>query len=712
VGNAARSGIPHLTPALSAPEGGEGVSSRKLRHTTLWPAVLIALVGVGAIYLAVPGPEMQRSRALSGLVLARDGSILRGFLSADGKWRLPVGADQVDPLYRTMLIAAEDQRFAAHPGVDAIAIVRAAGQLASHGRIVSGASTLTMQVVRLLERRSRSVTAKAIEAAEALALERRLGKDEILGLYLTLAPFGGNLEGVRAASLAYFGKEPRHLSPGEAALLVVLPRAPERLRPDRHPEAARQARDALLARLRDKGVISEQSLMEARAEPVPSHRIAMPFHAVHLARALRNDMPETATQRTTIDPLLQKQVEALLRREAANLEPRATVAALVVDNRERRVIAYSGNAEFGSAERHGTLDMARAVRSPGSALKPFIYAMAFDRLVIHPETVLDDRPRHFGDYAPTDFDGRFLGAVSATEALQYSLNVPAVAVLDRLGPSRFTAALAAGGVQLRLPTPTADPGLAIALGGAGISLTDLATLYVALAHDGTVAPLRFRMDEPASRETAIFGARAAQYVGDILCDAPPPPGVPPSELRRRPLAVKTGTSYGFRDFWAVGYDRDVTIAVWAGRPDGTPMPGNSGRTTAAPVLFKIADLLGPAPAPSRAGNNSLRTSRRDLPPGLRRLEARSPVNSGGADPGAPKILYPPDGAVVSWDGAEVPLEAAGGRGPLRWLVDGRPLAPATPRRALYWRPEGPGFAQLTVIDAQGRSARATVRLAP
>jgi penicillin-binding protein 1C len=282
-------------------------------------------------------------------------------------------------------------------------------------------------------------------------------------------------------------------------------------------------------------------------------------------------------------------------------------------------------------------------------------------------------------------------------------------VLERLGPSRFTAALGAAGVQLRLPTPTADPGLAIALGGAGISLTDLATLYVALAHAGAVAPLRFRMDASPVRETAIFGARAASYVGEILRDAPPPPGVPPGELRRRPLAVKTGTSYGFRDFWAIGYDAQVTIAVWAGRPDGTPMPGHSGRTTASPVLFKIADLLGPAPGLSQPATDRSRLSRRDLPPGLRRLDAAS-SDGRNTDAGAPKILYPPDGAVVSWDGAEVPLEAAGGRGPLRWLVDGRPLAPATPRHALYWRPDGPGFAQLTVVDAQGRSARATVRL--
>jgi penicillin-binding protein 1C len=226
--------------------------------------------------------------------------------------------------------------------------------------------------------------------------------------------------------------------------------------------------------------------------------------------------------------------------------------------------------------------------------------------------------------------------------------------------------------------------------------------------------LRYRADDPPGRETAIFGPLAAWYVGDILRNAPPPPGIPPGELRqRRRLAVKTGTSYGFRDFWAIGYDAQVTIAVWAGRPDGTPMPGHSGRTTAAPVLFKIADLLGPAPALSapQPPPNALLLSRRDLPTHLRRLESGPFDNGHASDAGAPKILYPPDGAVVAWDGAAVPLEAAGGHGALRWLVDGRPLAPAATRRALYWRPDGLGFAQLTVIDAQGRSARATVRLA-
>ncbi len=702
---------PHLTPTLSAPRGGEG-EKRRYRIPAVAGIVLAAVAA--AVYFTLPPPSLDRGRDASALVVASDGSILRGFLTANGKWRLPVEPDKVEPLYRRMLVAAEDSRFAWHPGVDPLAALRASAQLALSGHIVSGASTLTMQVARLLERHPRSLSAKIGEMARALALERVLRKDQVLGLYLTLAPFGGNLEGVRVASLAYFGKEPARLSAAECALLVVIPRAPERLRPDRHPEAARAGRDRVLLRMAEAGVISPAALAEARAEDVPRVRLAMPFRAPHLARALRNEDPAAPVHRTTINPLLQKRVEGMLKRELSALDSEASIAAMVVDNRDRRVLAYVGNAEFTAAARRGTLDMARAVRSPGSALKPFIYAMAFDRLIIHPETVLEDRPRHFGDYSPSDFDGRFQGDVSARQALQYSLNLPAVAVLDRLGPARFTAALAAAGVRLRLPEPTADPGLAVALGGAGITLADLVRLYAALSNGGEVAPLRYRPADPQDRGTPIFRALGAWYVNDILAEAPPPPGVLPAETRRgRRLAFKTGTSYGYRDFWAVGYDPEVTIGVWAGRPDGTPMPGHSGRLTAAPILFKIADLLGPAMPRSEAPppRGALLVARNDLPPRLQRLDPGPPLRAAGSM-GGPQIVYPPEGALIEWRGEDLPLEAVGGTRPLRWLVDGKPLPSTEPRRPIYWQPEGVGFAHLTVIDGDGRTAHSTVRLSP
>ena len=679
-----------------------------------WQAAAVGLTAclIAALYFVLPPPALDRSRDASVLVLAADGSILRGFLTADGKWRLSVAPEAVDPLYRRMLIAAEDRRFAWHPGVDPIAAARALFQLGVSGHIVSGASTLTMQAVRLLEPHPRSLPAKLGEMAKALALERLVSKDQVLGLYLTLAPFGGNIEGVQAASLAYFGKEPARLSAAEAALLVAIPRSPERLRPDRHPEAARAARDRILERMAEQRVISPRAFAEAREERVPRIRLAMPFRAPHLARDLRDEAPQAGVHHTTIDPLLQQRVEALLKREVSGLDPQASLAAVVIDNRDRRALAYVGSADFASVKRRGTLDMARAVRSPGSALKPFIYAMGFDRLIIHPETVLEDRARHFGDYAPTDFDGRFQGEVTAREALQYSLNLPAVGLLDRLGPARFIATLAAAGIPLRLPEPTAEPGLAVALGGAGITLVDLVRLYAALSNGGDVVPLRYRQDDPMTSGTAIFGRLAAWYISDILAEAPPPAGVLPAEARRaRRVAFKTGTSYGYRDFWAIGYDPEVTIGVWAGRPDGTPMPGHSGRLTAAPILFKIADLLGPSrsrdatPPPPGV----LLVGRNDLPPRLRRLE---PGAQATAEPVGPRISYPPDGALIEWRGEAVPLEAIGGKPPLRWLIDGRPLMPDPRRRGIYWQPDGIGFTQLLVIDAAGRSAHSTVRLSP
>jgi penicillin-binding protein 1C len=514
---------------------------------------------------------------------------------------------------------------------------------------------------------------------------------------------------VRAASLAYFGKEPTRLSAAEAALLVAIPRSPERLRPDRHLDAARLARDRVLERMAVAGVISLSTLAEARAEMVPGVRLAMPFHAPDLARELRDQQPTALVHHSTIDPLLQGRIEALLKREVSGLEPEASLAAIVVDNRDRQVRAYVGNAD--PASRGGTLDMARAVRSPGSALKPFIYAMAFDRLLLHPETLLEDRAQHFGDYAPSDFDGRFEGEVTARQALQYSLNLPAVAVLDRLGPDRFIAALGAAGIRLRLPQPTTEPGLAVALGGAGVTLVDLVRLYTSLSNGGEVGPLRYREDEPVTSGTAIFGLLAAWYVNDILAEAPPPANVLPAEVRRgRRLAFKTGTSYGFRDFWAIGYDPKVTIGVWAGRPDGTPMPGHSGRLTAAPILFKIADLLGAAtrhPTPPPPG--ALLVGRNDLSPRLSRLD---PGAEAASQTGGPKITFPPDGAVIEWRGEEMPLEVIGGKQPLRWLVDGRPLTQGPPRRGIHWQPEGTGFVQLSVVDAAGRSAHSTVWLSP
>ncbi|MBX6323869.1 MAG: penicillin-binding protein 1C, partial [Rhodospirillaceae bacterium] len=565
--------------------------------------------------------------------------------------------------------------------------------------------------------------AKLIECLRALQIEARLDKRDILSIYLTLAPFGGNLEGVRAASLFYFGKEPRHLTAGEAVLLVSLQQSPERLRPDRHPDRVRAARDRVLDRMSRLGILSAAAAAEARTEPVPTARRPAPLHAPHLAWRLRRAAPAASVIHTLVDAKLQAGLEALAARRQAQLEPGATVAILVVENEGRKVRAYVGSGGLYDDRTDGVgfgfNDMVQAVRSPGSALKPLIYAMAFDDLIIHPETIMVDAPTRFGDYSPQNFDHFHRGEVTAREALQLSLNVPAVAVLDRVGPARFAGALARAGAPLDFPPEVVRPGLPVALGGVGITLEELVTLYAGLADGGRVRPLRFRPDDPQADGTRLVGPVAAWYVTSILQDAPPPPRLLSGRHRAKApvIAFKTGTSYGFRDAWAIGYDRRYTVGVWVGRPDGTFSAGRLGRETAAPILFDVFDRLGetlaltwraapPPPGAIVAGNAA-------LPANLRRFVPRGAVGPESGPAGGPRIVFPADGATVELDlpggGMKtLPLKAQGGEMPLLWLVNGMPVEAAPFRRQAEWRPDGAGLARVTVIDHAGRTASAEV----
>jgi penicillin-binding protein 1C len=678
-------------------------------------AAILLLLGLAlALDRAFP-PDLARAATASTLVVDRDGALLRAFTAADGRWRLPARPGDVDPGYLALLTAYEDRRFARHVGVDPLALLRAAGQAAWAGRIVSGGSTLTMQVARLLERRPRGAGAKAIEILRALQLEWHFGKDEILALYLTLAPFGGNIEGVRAAALAWFGKEPSRLTPGEAALLVVMPQSPERTRPDRDPEAARAARDKLLRVLAARGDLPARTAAEAMQEAVPRQRLALPFHAPHLAETLRTAVPAGGRVATTLDRALQDQAEQLARREHGFLADGGNLAIVVVETATRAVRAWVGGADF--AAEAGQVDLVRARRSPGSALKPLLYALAFDDGWLHPETRIADAATRFGDFAPRNFDRGFQGEVSARAALQLSLNVPAVALLDRLGPARFVHALAAAGAGLDFDRRALDaPSLPVILGGVGISLADLTMLYAALADDGRALPLRLRAEPAPSAggqavaEGAIFvEPRAARWTREILAGVPAPE---PWSQRgaARAIAYKTGTSYGFRDALALGVSPRWTVGVWVGRADGTPRPGQYGRSAAAPILFKVFDLLPqeavPDPVP-RLGKP---------PPGLARLVARGAEDRPWDDGARPlSILFPPDGATVELErigGELVPLalKAEGGRGRLSWIIDGQPLGAASRVEPRSVVPEGEGFLRLVVLDESGASAQARIRV--
>jgi penicillin-binding protein 1C len=658
-------------------------------------------------------PPLGETMQFSTLVVDREGRLLRAFATHDGRWRLPVRVDGIDPRYFEVLLGYEDQRFRSHPGVDPLATLRAVGQLAGNRRIVSGGSTITMQVARLLEPRSeRSLGAKLRQMVRAVEIERRLSKDEILNLYLNLAPFGGNIEGIRAASLTYFGHEPRRLTLGEAALLVALPQSPEARRPDRSHDVAKRARDRVLDRLQHEGILSAAEVAHAKAEPVPSARRPMPMLAPHVADALVAAAPDVRLHRLTLDATWQKSLEDLARDRARGFGPDISVAILAVDHATGEVRARVGSADYFDLRRAGQVDMTRAIRSPGSTLKPFIYGLGFEDGFLHPETLIDDRPVRYGSYAPENFDLTFQGTVSVRHALQMSLNVPAVAVLDRVGASRFAARLAQGGGTLVLPKGEA-PGLAMALGGVGITLEDLVTLYAGLARGGTTLALTERQSEAARapQPRRLIEPVAAWYVGSILIGTPPPENA----VGHR-IAFKTGTSYGYRDAWAVGFDGRYTIGVWVGRADGAPMPGLIGRGVAAPILFDAFARSGKLMAPlAHAPKTAIFATNAKLPLPLQRFRPGGVLPSEGTGPPL-KIVFPPNGARLELaaqpgqPAEPIMLKIAGGSGPLSVLVNGVPLATGADRRKVFFSPDGPGFVRLTVTDAKGAADSVVVRM--
>lgn len=521
------------------------------------------------------------------VVEARDGTPLRAFPDHGHVWRHPVAIDDVSPYYLQALLAYEDRWFYWHPGVNPVALARAAWQWAREGKIVSGGSTLSMQVARILDpglETTRTVVAKLLQIVRALQLELRYSKRELLTLYLNHAPMGGVIEGVEAASRAYLGKPASRLSAAEAALLTVLPQAPSRLRPDRHPAAARIARDKVIRRL--AGSWSRSTIDDALSEPPWSHTPRAPQLAPLLAERVRRQRGSGGRIRTTLDAAAQSAVEALLFDRARGLPPRVSLAALVIDHHTLEVMAYAGSADFGDAERFSHVDMVRAVRSPGSALKPFLYGLALDEGLIHSESLLADAPQSFDGYQPGNFQQSFHGPVSVSEALVRSLNVPAVEVLERLGPQRFVSLLRAGGLKLDFPEAS-EPNLSVILGGAGVTLENLVGSYAALARKGIAGAPRYLPTDPVV-ERRMMSEGAAFIVRDILeAGGPSARAAADSSDPRRGIAWKTGTSFGFRDAWAVGVDDRYVVGVWVGRPDGTPNPGFFGANVAAPLLVDI-----------------------------------------------------------------------------------------------------------------------------
>jgi penicillin-binding protein 1C len=527
-------------------------------------------------------PVDLQPRTSARVVVDNRGEPLRAFAGDNGEWRYQVSLEQVSPYYLQALIAYEDRWYYHHFGINPLSLARAAWQWIYHGHIISGGSTLTMQVARIRYPEHGGIIAKLKQIVRALQLERHYSKEEILAYYLNHAPFGGPLQGVEAASRSYFGYPAAHLTRAQAALLAVLPQAPSRYRPDRFAALARQQRDKVLNRMVEFGLITPAERDDAKLEPVAATPPRIKSLAPLLSRRLVDSQSDAHLIPTFIDRDLQRRLEALARDQLHLLPQNASLAMVVMEHGSGKVVAYLGSAEMTDTERFGYIDMVTAERSPGSTLKPFIYGLAMDEGLIHSESLLMDAPLTFGDYHPQNFGRGFSGPVGVSTALQQSLNLPAVQVLEQLRPANFFARVQTAGAELRLP-PGATPNLAIALGGVATTLERLVSLYSALGNNGYAIAPRLTPDAPLQRHR-LLSPGTAWVIRDILSHRQ-------GESWQQGLAIKTGTSYGNRDAWAIGVGQHHTLGVWVGRPDNAAMTGHYGSFTAVPILRAAAAIL-------------------------------------------------------------------------------------------------------------------------
>lgn len=557
--------------------------------------VLVGFVGFKLIDTIYPMPDIALAKPFSQLVVDRHGQPLRAFADSEGVWRYPTQLDNVSQNYLEALVTYEDRYFWLHYGVNPFSILRATFQMLKNGRAVSGGSTLTMQVARIIEPHSKTIPGKLWQAFRAIQLEYHLDKNQILTLYLNYAPFGGPIEGIEAASFTYLNKSARNLSDAEAALLAVLPQSPSRYRPDRFSSRAELARNKVLNRLVEYQVWTEKRVLQAKQEKVIANFNSRPLLAPLLSRRLVKQFPDKTLIETTIDSDLQQQVADSVKGYLERFSETTSAAALIIENERLDTIAYVGAGDFANNKRFGHVDMNQAIRSPGSTLKPFIYAMAMDQGLIHSMSLLQDVPLDFDEYSPKNFTDRFSGPVSVSQALQQSLNIPAVQVLKHLGAANFAGRLENAGLKLYLPDNRA-PNLSLALGGVGIKLESLIPLYRAISHRGQTGRINFIKGQHF-QQSYFLSEESAWIIGEILSQSPVvehfsvagAKGI--TQKSNQWVAHKTGTSYGHRDAWMIATTRNHTIAVWIGKPDGTPSPGEFGRKTAAPLVDRILAIL-------------------------------------------------------------------------------------------------------------------------
>lgn len=570
----------------------ELVKNEKVRRVGV--ITLLSFLCFKLIMFVIPLPEQRLFRPTSTLVFDRKARLLRAFTSRDDMWRVRTALDQISPVLQKFQIAYEDRWFYWHPGINPFAMVRALRQNLTRKRIVSGGSTLTMQIARMMEPKSRNWWNKLIEILRAIQLEQRFGKRKLLEIYYNIAPYGGNIEGVAAAAWLYFGKEPSQLSYGEAALLTALPNSPTAYRPDLYPERARRARDKVLRIVYQRGLITKAEYKEALLEAIPERRQELPMIAPHFCEEIERSHPDDSRVYSTLNLKLQVMVENLLKSHIRKLrnEEITNGAVVVIDNRTNELLAAAGSADFHDQAASGQVNGYRAPRSPGSALKPFIYAMGLDQSLISTQHYLEDVPIDFrGGYSPENYDRQFNGTVSAREALERSLNVPAINLLRMLGDNGLYRLLR----KAKFSTVASEDhyGLTIALGGCEVTLLEITALYSSLANQGLYRLPKMYREQVTPEPVRLFSPGAAYLITDILTGVTRPDLPTCWEFTSLPrIAWKTGTSYGHRDAWSIGYNPRYTVGVWVGNFSGEGKPGIIGTEAAAPLLFDIFNKIG------------------------------------------------------------------------------------------------------------------------
>ena len=748
-------------------------------------SLLIALLALDGLF----PPSTERTQSLSWVMEDDKGSIISGRLSKDEQWRLPITLDRIPPLFVSMVIAFEDKRFFHHFGIDPAALIRAVGQLIMNGHYICGASTITMQLARLLEPRPRTLKSKIIEMVRAMQLEWRWSKERILTNYLILAPYGGNIQGLRAACHVYFNKEPKNLHPDEMALLVAIPQSPTRLRPHHHRDACKRQRDKVLSRMKNLGILTHQQWNDAIQQQILGKYFAFPNLTPHLLNRLISSSTSSSLIgqhsrcdlnhqfRSHIQTPIQKMVMVMAKTYLEHYyDTRENIAVMVVDNKTMGVVAYVGSAAPFSLNRHGYIDMIKAVRSPGSTLKPFIYGIAFEEKLAVPSTLIHDVATNFAEYAPLNFGTTFNGTVTIAQALQQSLNIPVVSLLQRIGPERFSQFIQCFGITLKTPKEPLSSGrlaaangaqsmttLPIALGGVGMRLDDLVSLYAALSRGGQFSPLHFLVDDSAhqaKKDLSILSSKklldkcSARWITNILQQSPLPPGFVSTSLSGRvPISFKTGTSYGGRDVWCFGYFGDeqagYTVGVWMGCPDGTACVNNVGRLQAAPLALMICEGL------QRHHPIRTRISMRDegilnddyaiVPKSLQQFRGIGVIgndhdgtiqflgSAGRVDLRGPQIIKPTNKsrhffylvdrhndtklivAPIQFEATAVMTDHQANPGiphedKLFWMVDGVIAQESRDKTTWWWTPPGPGFYTVSVVNSDGVSAKVDIQV--